>query len=291
MIIETRKLLKNNMTYICLCMLLLIVGLAVWSGVGIFQTELDVMKRVNGEFPDAVALVSPHQSWVGFSEAFFSSFYYFIFPLVVALPVVDTLYRERTSGNVNYQLVRMKQRTYYLQKFVFSFLVSFTLFLFPLLAGMLLANILTGTWLFTDFTAAYDKLVRGTAVFGDSTSLGHKKELFSDLLRQSPYLYALAYYLIGGLYAGAYSCFGLAASFFIRNRYLVLFSPLCLYLGCWLIFTLLQLLAWDPFNLLDPRQPVLGLKYVPFVVDFCVIMLLSVFLYTWGVKKNRDLLA
>jgi hypothetical protein len=185
----------------------------------------------------------------------------------------------------------MNRRTYYLRKFVFTFLVSFVLFVIPLLIGMLLVNLLTGTWNFSDFTAAYDRLVRGTAVFGDSTSLTHKKELFSDLLRRSPYLYALVYYLIGGLYAGAYSCFGLSASFFIRNRYLVLFTPLCLYLGCWLIFTLLQLLAWDPFNMLDPRQPVMGLRYLPFIIDFCVLMMLAVFLYVLGVNKNRDILA
>lgn len=291
MTIEMQKLLKNKAAYISLGVLFIVVGLAVWSGIGMFQNEYEVTKRVNGQFPDSVALISPHQYWIGLSDSFFSSFFYFIFPLLIALPIVDTIYKEQVSGNLHYQMIRMNRRGYFYKKFAFTFIISFGLFVIPLLFGIALMNLLTGTWDYSSFSVAYDKLVHGTAVFGDSTSLSHKKDLFSNLLSISPYAYIIVYYIIGGLYAGAYSCFGLAASLFIRNRYLILFIPLCLYLGGWMIFTLLHLLPWDPFNFLDPRQPVKKLHYLPFLIDFVILMLLAVFLYTLGVRRNRDILA
>ncbi|WP_248927985.1 NADH dehydrogenase FAD-containing subunit [Paenibacillus hamazuiensis] len=291
MLIEWQKLLKNKATYISLSALILVVGLAAWSGAGMFRSEYDVIKRVNGHFPDAVALISPHQYWIGLSNAFFSSFYYFIFPLLVALPIVDTIYNEQVSGNLHYQMIRTNRRAYFWNKFIFTFVISFVFFVIPLLIGVGLVNLLTGTWDYTGFSAAYDKLIRGTAVLGDSTSLSLKKELFSDLLSVSPYAYIMVYYIIGGLYAGAYSCFGLALSFFVQNRYLILIMPLCLYLGGWMIFTLLRLLPWDPFNFLDPRQPVNGLHVLPVVIDFGMLMLAVAFLYMLGVRKTRDILA
>lgn len=58
----------------------------------------------------------------------------------------------------------------------------------------------------------------------------------------SPYLYFLVYLLIGGLYAGLYTAFGLASSLYMKNRYLILFTPFSLYIGYWIIFSLLGFL-------------------------------------------------
>ncbi|OUM90795.1 MAG: hypothetical protein BAA01_07405 [Bacillus thermozeamaize] len=85
MIIEFRRLFKNKITYKSLCTLLIIVIGNVWAG----------MTRT------------------------FSSFYYFIFPLLIALPIVDAIYRERTTGNLHYQIIRMSRFSYYLRKFLF----------------------------------------------------------------------------------------------------------------------------------------------------------------------------
>ena len=291
MIIEWRKFIKNKVTYLSVGVLLLMVGLAVWTGFNMFQEEYDLSQTLDKGYPDSMALVSPHLFWVGHSDAFFSTFYYFIFPLVVGLPLVDSIHKEMRSGYLNYILVRHHYRGYFVKKLTFTFIISFALFVIPLVIGLILMNILTGTWDYSGFTAAYNKLINGTAVLSDDTGLSQKREMFSDLLQISPYAYMLAYYIIGGLYAGAYSCFGLASSFFFRNRYLILFMPLCLYLGGWLSLSILQLLAWDPFNFLDPRQPVTRINLLPIVIDFVILMALSISLYTFGVRQNRDLLS
>ncbi len=289
MIIEFRKLFKNRITYISFFSLLLIVIGNVWSGIRNYREDVALAYRLYPDYPDSLALISPYQYWAGMSNTFFSSFYYFIFPLLIALPIVDTIYRERTTGNLHYQIIRMSRFSYYLKKILFSYGVSFLFFIAPLIIDMLLINLITGQWDYSAYSQAYKKLLNGTAIVGDGTFRSQLKTLFSGLMEISPYLYVLVYYIIGGLYAGAYTCFGLAASLFIKNRYLILFIPICLYLGCWIMFSLTGFLAWDPFNFLAPTQPVSRMSYLPFIVDFAVLMIATVILYFVGARKQVDI--
>lgn len=288
MLIELKKLVKNRITYISVGSLLLIVIAAVWSGESEFQDERALNQRLYQDYPDALTLVSPHQYWVGLSDVFFSSLYYFLFPLLIALPIVDTIHKEKRSGHLHYELIRMSRFSYFSRKILFVFIASFLFFVTPLIIGILLLNVMTGKWDFSDYAQVYNKLSGGTAVLADNVLSSQLKVLFSDYMGVSPYLYITVYYVIGGLYAGVYTCFGLSASLLINNRYLILFMPVCLYLGCWIVFSLLGLLAWDPFNFLDPRQPVNGLSYLPFIIDFSVLLFITVFLYIVGVRKYSD---
>ncbi|MDQ0189827.1 NADH dehydrogenase FAD-containing subunit [Alicyclobacillus cycloheptanicus] len=291
MSLDFRKLLRNNVTYISLVSLVLIVVLGAGTGVHSFMSQYDLVRRLFGKYPDSLALISPSQYWVGLSHDFFSSFFHFIYPVLTALPVVDMIYKDKVSGNLHYQLVRMSRYRYFATRFAFCFLTSFALFVLPLLVGIIITNLMAGTWDDSSFSAAYDRLIHGTAVIGDSTFLSAKKQLFSNLMVVSPYAYILVYYFIGGLYAAGYASFGLGASFFLNNRYLVLLMPQCLYIGGWLFFTLLHVPQWDPYNIIDPKQPVTDLSYLAIVVDFGVLMVIAALLYLNGVRRNIDVLS
>lgn len=286
---EIRKLLKNRQTYISFGIFILIMLGNVWQGTRTYFVEYDLAKRLFVNFPDSLALVAPHRYWAISYGTFFAALYYFIFPLLIALPIVDTIYRERSSGNQRYQILRMSRFSYYLKKFLFTFIVSFLFFVLPLLLDMFLFNLITGKWDYSDYIRAYHKLVNGTAVLGDGTSYGEKRDLFSPLMEISPYLYFLVYLLIGGLYAGLYTAFGLASSLYMKNRYLILFTPFSLYIGYWIIFSLLGFLAWDPFNFLAANEPVTGMSYPPFIVVFTLLMAVTLILYIAGVRKQADL--
>ncbi|MDY0323229.1 MAG: NADH dehydrogenase FAD-containing subunit [Candidatus Carbobacillus sp.] len=289
MIIEFKKLLKNKLTYISFGIMILIVIGNTWMGTRLFYEDYAVSKRIFANFPDSLALVAPHRYWAISYGTFFAALYYFIFPLLIALPIVDTIYKERSSGNQRYQILRMSRFSYYLNKFLFTFIVSFLFFVLPLLLDMFLFNLITGKWDYSDYARAYHKLVNGTAVLGDSTSYGEKRELFSPLMEISPYLYFLAYLIIGGLYAGLYTAFGLASSLYMKNRYLILFTPFSLYIGYWIIFSLLGFQAWDPFNFLAATEPVTSMSYPPFIVVFTLLMAVTLILYIAGVRKQADL--
>ncbi|MBU8728264.1 MULTISPECIES: ABC transporter permease [Bacillus] len=285
---ELRKLIKNKLLYIVLFISIFIVLVNAIMGSIQYNTEYDLYNRLYSKFPDAIAMISPHQYWMGLSDSFFSSFFYFIFPLLIGLPIVDSIFREKSSGNVEYILTKESRLRYYSRKFIFTYFSGVILFAFPLLIGILISNLVNGQWDFSAYTDVYKKVMNGTATFADNVFDGQKKEMFSDLLAKSPYLYIFIYYLIGSLYAGMYACFGLAISLFLKNRYLVVLSPLMLYLGFWLLCSLIGKVSIDPFNFLDPRQPVNNLSYSSFYINFIIGMLTIVIIYILGVKKNSD---
>ncbi|PZD94769.1 NADH dehydrogenase FAD-containing subunit [Paenibacillus sambharensis] len=290
--VEWQKLFKNKMTYLSLIALQVIALLAIWKGAAYFSEEYDLAARLYHDYPDALALFSSHQYWVGLSDTFFSSFYYFVFPLLVSLPVVDSFYKEKATGYLNFELLRVSRRAYFAKKFLFVFVSSFFIFTIPLVLSMLFANAMSGNWNFESYSTAYSKLINGTAALPDTNIFfSQEKLLFSELLQSSVYLYILVYYFIGGLFAGVYACFGLAVSLFLNNRYLILFIPMSIYLGMWTIFTLLGLLAWDPFNFLDPRQPVSKLSYASMIVMFGLLLAVTITTYFIGVKRQRDVFA
>lgn len=290
MIIEFRKLLKNKLTYIsCGSMILIVIG-NIWLSSGTFFQDVALAKRLFENFPDQLALTSvPIRYWAISYNTSFAALYYFIFPMLIALPIVDTIYRERSSGNQRYQIIRMSRVSYYLKKFLFIFIISFFFFVIPLVLDIFLLNLITGKWDFPEYVQAYHKLVNGTAVLGDNTSYGEKRELFSPLMEISPYLYILVYLVIGGLYAGLYTSFGLASSLYMKNRYLILFTPFMLYIGYWIISSLLSYQAWDPFNFLAAKEPVSHMSYPPFIVVFTLLMAITFILYMVGVRKQEDL--
>ncbi|EDW23445.1 ABC transporter permease [Bacillus sp. FSL K6-4563] len=285
---ELRKLIKNKLLYIVLFISICIVLVNAIIGSIQYNTEYDLYNRLYSKFPDALAMISPHQYWMGLSDSFFSSFFYFIFPLLIGLPIVDSIFREKSSGNVEYILTKESRLRYYSRKFIFTYFSGVILFAFPLLIGILISNLVNGQWDFSAYTDVYKKVMNGTASFADNVFDGQKKEMFSDLLAKSPYLYICIYYLIAALYAGMYACFGLAISLFLKNRYIVLLSPLMLYLGFWLLCSLIGKVSIDPFNFLDPRQPVHNLSYSSFYINFIIGMLTIVIIYILGVKKNSD---
>ncbi len=292
MIVEFNKLTKNKFFYISFFTLLLIVVIGAWRGIDDYNREFDLTTRLYGEFPDTIGVISPFLYWVGnssgISSAFFTSFYYFITPLVVSLPIVDSLHSERTSGFISYQVIRMERLKYYWNRFLFTYCVSFFLFSTPLAIGVIVINTWTGIWDYSSYSESYHKIVEGTFQPANSPFISYKKELFSQLVVTSPYLYFLVYLTINSMYMALYVCFGLAVSFYLKNRYVILFVPMCLQLGTWILFTILGLLSWDPFNFKDPRQPVTDLTYWPFLIDYLLLLLIVTTLYIQGARKLRD---
>ncbi|WP_031405921.1 NADH dehydrogenase [Geobacillus vulcani] len=293
MYIELRKLLKNRNLYISVaCLLLLVIG-AVVLGVKDYRENVQLLERIYHDNPNVFALASPHLEWVGLGGFHFnvlSSLYYFLFPLLLSIPLVDSIDRERKSGNVHYQLTRMGRGAYYRRKFMFTYISAFFLFLLPLVLGVVLVNLLTNHWDYSSFSQAYRQLIAGTLPLPDNSFEGEKKTLFSSLLEISPYWYTLVYYVIGGLFASGYVCLGLGCSLLLKNRYLITLMPQIIYMLCWAVLTIIGQLAWDPFNFLLPSQPVEGLSYWKMAIVFVLQLLIAVGVFSYGVKKSEDVL-
>ncbi|GCD82640.1 NADH dehydrogenase FAD-containing subunit [Parageobacillus thermoglucosidasius] len=290
---ELLKMVKNKNFYIGVaCLLLLVIG-AVVTGVKEYNEYVKLLQRIYHHNQNVLALTSPHFAWIGlggYSFNVLSALYYFLFPLLLSIPLADSIYRDQSSGNLHYQLTRMGRGVYYRRKFLFAYISAFFLFLFPLLLGVVLVNLLTNHWDYSSFSHAYRQLMDGTLQLPDNSFEGEKKTLFSSLLAISPYWYIFVYYVIGGLFAGGYVCLGLAFSLVMKNRYLITLLPQIIYMVCWAVLTITNKLGWDPFNFLVPSQPVEGLSYHKIVIVFAFQFMMALGVFWYGVKKNEDIL-
>ncbi|QPR69486.1 NADH dehydrogenase FAD-containing subunit [Lysinibacillus macroides] len=292
MLIEYKKLLKNKNFYLSLFLLILIVVIAVFIGVNTHKEEYQLLERIYEKNATVLSLISPHKQWIGFSSAsnFASSLYYFFFPAIISIALVDSIYREKRSGNQNYLFMRMNRKKYYTIKFATTYITAFLLFVLPLLLGVILINLFTNHWDYAAYATSYKQLVEGTIILPDDAFKGDILDLFSDFLITSPYVYMIFYYVLGGLFASGYICMGLALSMFIKNHYLVIFMPQIIYIACWGLLTALGKPSWDPFNLISPRQSLEQLSVTAIIVTFLLQHLLAFAIYFIGIRRNRDVL-
>ncbi|WP_461201867.1 NADH dehydrogenase FAD-containing subunit [Anoxybacillus sp. TBDG-1] len=282
-------IIKNKNFYISLLCLVLIVVFSVITGLRNYHENINLVQRIYPDNENVLGLVSPHKEWVGLSsQNFFSSLYYFLFPLLISVALADSIYAEKSSRNISYQLTRINRKIYYWRKFLFTYISSFLLFIIPLIFGVILVNFFSDTWDYSFYSNMYKRLINGTVEFSDNVFQGDKKDIFSSLLSVSPYVYIFVYYIMGGLFASGYVCIGLASSLVIKNRYFVILFPQIIYTVSWALFTILGKLNWDPFNFLDPKQPVEGLSYGPIFIAFLLQLFVAFGLYVYGVKKNDD---
>lgn len=129
------------------------------------------------------------------------------------------------------------------------------MFILPLCLGIVLVNLFTNHWDYTAYANIYKGFVEGTLAIPDnaiSVFKGDIQPLFSDLLSMSPYAYVAVFYIIGGLFASAYVCLGLALSMFIKNYYLLIFMPQIIYTSLW--FLAANHPKWAPFLLFSPGR-------------------------------------
>jgi len=297
MLLEYKKLFNNKNFYLSICALVLLVVIAVWIGVKEHNEEYLLTETIYNQHyekpivDDVLNFVSPHKQWLGFTNNFASQLYYLIFPLLISIALVDSIYRERKSGYQHFIFMRMDRRKYYTAKFATTFTTAFFLFVLPLCIGVVLVNIFTNHWDYTAYATSYKGFVEGTLPIPEnalSVFKGDIRLLFSDLLSMSPYLYTLVFYIIGGLFASSYVCMGLALSMFIKNYYLLVFMPQIIYTSIWFLTAYTPALA--PFHFISPNPGARGISITIMVTEFLLQIILTFAIYLIGMKKHEDVL-
>ncbi len=162
------------------------------------------------------------------------------------------------------------------------------MFVLPLCLGVILVNLFTDHWDYTSYATSYKGLVNGTIYLPDTIFQGDIRSLFSDLLSISPYLYTVVFYIIGGLFASAYICMGLAFSMFIKNYYLLIFTPQIIYTSIW--FLAVEEPALAPLFFISPSPGVVGVSLSIIVSEFLLQILFSLVIYFIGIRKHADVL-
>lgn len=152
-----------------------------------------------------------------------------IAPLIAVLPFADSLVVDRTQGYLRHVLVRNSHRRYLLAKFLANLLAG----------GLAIALPMLLLFVFTSL-----QYPRGLP------PLDHARTFVSGPLahiyRIAPDLYVLFRVGLGFLFGAIYATLGLAISFLVKNRYLVLATPFLLYTIANFALAVLGLARWTP---------------------------------------------
>ncbi len=293
---EYRKIFQNKFFYISLLIMIFISILSALQDLEIFFENYNLQVLIYGDKTygkKMISLVSSHQYWLGMpiSISLYAQFYYFIFPLVIGMSTVDTIYNELKSGNINYYLSRMSRKKYYFGKYLVVFTISMILFIIPILTNIIYINIRTGIWNYSLYTQTIHNIFDSNNplhIFFTQYENRFQLEFLSRLYINNPYLYGFIMYILGAIFCGLYVSIGLSCSLFIKNRYLVILTPFLIYIGFWIIFSAFKLSHIDPFNILYPAQPVVNITFSSYIINILILFVLTIVFFIVGVLYNEN---
>jgi len=203
------------------------------------------------------------------------------FPLLVVIPAGFSLYADKHSNQLIYIESRVGARDYYWGKLIVTFLVTFFVFTAPFLIEIIL-NLIA-----FPFSAT-----------GHPSNLGYyerthhlKQILFSELYIRAPYLYAVFFTFLFGLFSGILAVFTVAISTFRIKFKVLLFLPV--YLLLYFIGMLNQLIPTlsvftNYFFYLSfyHHHPNASTSFYMYLIFMLFILGLSIFIMKIKMKKD-----
>ncbi|MGG0717219.1 hypothetical protein ABE096_06415 [Robertmurraya massiliosenegalensis] len=171
---------------------------------------------------DVIAMYHPMKllTLSSFSEYSFYILQYF--PLIVVMPAGFSLFTDKQGNQYIFIQSRVGAHRYYWGKLIVVFLVTFFIFTVPFLLEILLSTIAFPMMATGDPSnlSTYDASYMNTV----------NMYLLSDLYIYSPYIYAIFFTLIFGLFSGILAVFTVSISTFSIKYKVLLFLPVYLLL-------------------------------------------------------------
>ncbi|HBM79807.1 MAG TPA: hypothetical protein DD426_03060 [Clostridiaceae bacterium] len=146
-----------------------------------------------------------------------SSAFFFIFPILVAIPYGWSYCEEKKSGYVRNMAIRSGKAAYYGAKYAAVFLSGGLAMVIPLILNLLLV-------------AAFVPAVTPDPSYCEYYGIW-ASSLMSMLLYSKPLLYVLIYLIIDFIFCGLISCFSLVVTAFVKNKVVAVLFPFFIMLG------------------------------------------------------------
>ena len=217
--LELKKAFKNKFFWISVVLGCLITLLSFEHMVNMYY---EGMSAISGNSTDII--YDPHigintvfNCWIG-GEPFSlgSSIYFFVFPLLIALPYGWSYSEERKCGYRRMMITKTGKKKYYCAKYVAVFLSGGVAMVLPLIFNFWMTLLLVPAIL-PDVTM---NMFYG--VFGGS--------FLAELYYTVPFLYVAIYLFIDFVYCGFLVCICMAVSGIVRQKWGVVLIPFLLLL-------------------------------------------------------------
>lgn len=241
--------------------------IALCAGIGIAVADILLFYQA---FRQEISTKVFLQAWIGTDYQFVTNgLFYILLPVIAALPYAGSYYEDLKSGYLKNILLSTSRRSYYTAKAVVVFTMGAITVMIPLLIDMMVVMTIYPL-------RAPERLEFLTAGILDAN-------LFSDLFAENGALYALAYIVFDGVYAGVLALFGICVAEHVES----LFSTVVLPFVAYIIWSTVMLENYDgKFSLvemLNPQQRIVS-SGLQAVVIFAGLVIVAV---TWMIKKGR----
>lgn len=214
--LEIKKAFRNKFFWISILIGSLITLLSFIPNVNYyFQNVANIQNGIT----DTGIISDPHacintvfNSWIG-GEPFSlgTSIYFFVFPLLTALPYGWSYSEEKQNGYRRLMVTKTGKKAYYTAKYLAVFLSGGVAMIFPLLLNFWMVSLVIPAVL-PDVTACIYY-----AVFGSS--------FLAELYYTVPFLYVTLYMVIDFLFCGLLACVSFAVSGVIRQKWVAVIVP------------------------------------------------------------------
>ena len=214
--LEFRKALRNKSFYISLIIGCIITMFSLVYNIEIYQNEIMMIQgdRLNPMY----GVLSLFNRWIGGEPfSFGSSAYFFVFPLLVAIPYGWSYCGEKQSGYTRLVTVYSGKKAYFLAKYAAVFLSGALAMVLPLVFNFLVS-------------ALFFPAVTPSPLYCTSNGVFYGS-LMSMLYYSAPFLYVFFYLCIDFVFGGLIACLSYSVSCIVKYKVIVVILPLFLLLA------------------------------------------------------------
>lgn len=217
---EMQRAFQNRFFWISLA---LAVAIAVWhffdAGIQLAQF---VQKVYTGEYSREMMIsktgyaASSVEIWMGIRSGASQYLYFFIMPLICAIPYGASFCLDIKSGYVNQLVSRVSRKTYFKAKMLAVFASGAVLAAVPLIVNLVICMCAIPNAM----PVVTTKLFEVTA-----------NSLLAGIFYEHTWLYVLIYIGFAAVFFGLMNMLCLVISFYEENRFMVVMTPLIMYYG------------------------------------------------------------
>lgn len=252
------------------------------NSVNAYNTEQELfLSYAEGTRNPRTAAYTLFSEWIG-GEPFSlgTSLYFFLFPVMIALPFGWSYCEEKNTGYYRMLVTKTGKTSYFIAKYIAVFLSGGCAMVIPLLFNFFMVSmVIPAVTPMVTYNIYY-------AVFGSS--------LMSELYYTTPFLYVFAYLCIDFIVAGLLAEISFLASNWLPQKWSVV---LCPFFVCLLIHFLRKYIYIAPGTIYKEISPILFLRPAEsayaadwrIVIGMAAILFLSTFFVNQRWNKKHEI--
>lgn len=208
--LEIEKAIKNSYFVIALGCSLLLASLSAIQATRRYFINTMI---INTYKPEAHTYLgsSLYNNWLGASGDFFTHLFYFLIFLLCTLPYSWSLFMEKKSGYINQVVTRTSRTSYYLAKYVASFIAGGMIALVPMVTNFVICAMFIPAYSIDQLSDLYVAVPQNF--------------MWSIILYNKPLMYVAMYMLLSFAFCGVWATIGVSLSFVLRSKLSILISP------------------------------------------------------------------